>query len=70
MNKTFALRLVSSAGFSRVEVPLNSTFIELKNSIQNSVNVHAKEQKLFYDTQSKKAITYPDTTLVTNLGLK
>ncbi len=70
MNKTFALRLISSAGFSRIEVPLSSNFLDLKHAITNQVNIHAKEQKLFYDTQSKKAINFPDNTAVTNLGLK
>jgi hypothetical protein len=70
MDNTFAIRLISSAGFSRIETPIKSTFLDLKKAITLSVNVHEKEQKLFYDSRYSKQINFPDKTPVTNLGLK
>jgi hypothetical protein len=70
MESTFAVRLISAAGFARIEVPINSTFANFKAAITNLVNVHFKEQKLFYDMQYKKPINFPDNTPVIKLGLK
>jgi hypothetical protein len=70
MDNTFGLRLISSAGFSRIEVPKNGTFLDLKKAITAMVNVHFKEQKLFYDIQGTKPINFPDSTLVTKLGIR
>jgi hypothetical protein len=70
MDNTFGLRLISSAGFSRIEVPRDATFLDLKKAITARVNVHYKEQKLFYDVQEKKAISFPDNTPITKLGIR
>jgi hypothetical protein len=70
MEKNFVARLISSAGFFRIEVPMSATFADFKQAITILVNVHPKEQKLFYDNQHKKALSYPDSTPVTKLGLK
>ena len=70
MDNTFGLRLISSAGFSRIEVPRNSVFLNLKQAIADMVSVHVKEQKLFYDVQGKRPLNFPDNTSLTQLGLK
>jgi hypothetical protein len=70
MDNNFAIRLISSAGFSRIEVPMNSTFLDLKREIFKTVNVHVKEQKLFYDMKQKSPISFPDNTPVSKLNLK
>jgi hypothetical protein len=70
MDNTFGVRLISSAGFSRIEVPRNSTFLDMKNEITRMVNVHAKEQKIFLDMANKKPLILPDNTPVTKLGVK
>jgi len=70
MENNFAVRLVSPAGFSRIEVPRSSTFIDLKKAISLMVNVHIKEQKIFYDVQSKRPIDFNESTPVMKLGLK
>lgn len=33
MDSTFTIRLISPAGFSRIEVPMKSTFLDLKNAV-------------------------------------
>ena len=70
MDNTFGVRLISSAGFSRIEVPRNSTFLDMKHEITRMVNVHAKEQKIFLDMANKKPLNLPDNTPVTKLGVK
>lgn len=70
MDNLYILRLISSAGFSRVEVYRHSTLADLKQAITMKVNVHPKEQKLFYDMQHTKPLNLPENTLVTKLGLK
>lgn len=70
MESTFAVRLISAAGFARVEVPRDSTFSDLKKQITAMVNVHVKEQKLYSDMHYKKPINFPDNTPVTKLCLK
>lgn len=70
MDNTFALRLISPAGFSRVEVNVNGTFLDLKKAITDMLNVHTKEQKIFIDIQNTKPLNFPDNTPVTKLGLK
>jgi hypothetical protein len=70
MESNFAVRLVSYAGFSRIEVPINSLFSDLKYAIKETVKVHEKEQKLFYDGKYFQPINFPDTTHVTKLNLK
>lgn len=70
MDNTFGLRLISSAGFSRIEVARNGTFLDLKKAITAMVNVHFKEQKLFYDIQGTRSINFPDSTPITNLGIR
>ena len=34
------------------------------------VNVHFKEQKIFYDIQGTKSINFPDNTPIANLGIR
>jgi nuclear protein localization family protein 4 len=70
MDSLFVLRLVSPAGFSRIEVPKNGTLHDIKTAISGTVNVHIKEQKIFYDMQNKKPINFPDSTPISKLGLK
>ena len=70
MDNSFALRIISSAGFSRIEVPIKSTFIDLKKAITLTLNVHEKEQKLYFDPQYSKQVKGPDSTPVTKLGIK
>ena len=70
MDSIFAIRIISAAGFSRIEVPMNSTLSDFKKAIQLTLNVHEKEQKLFSDPQNKKQINFPDKTPVTKLGIK
>ncbi len=70
MENTIGFRLISSAGFARVEVPVNSTFLDLKKAITNILNVHVKEQKIFSDMQNKKQVNFPDNTPVIKLNLK
>lgn len=70
MDNTFGIRVISSAGFSRVEVPINSTFLDLKKAITYILNVHEKEQKLFLDPSYKSQIKALNNTSVTKLGIK
>ena len=70
MENTFGVRLISSAGFSRIEVLRNSTFLDMKNDITRMVNVHAKDQKIFLDMANKKPLNLSDNTPVTKLGVK
>jgi len=70
MENTFAIRLISAAGFARIEVPRTGTFLDLKKAITSMVNVHDKEQKIFYDMHYKKQINLSDNTPVTQLNLK
>jgi hypothetical protein len=70
MDNTFGVRLVSAAGFSRIEVPKNSTFLDLKNEISKMVNVHPKEQKIYLDMKYTKILNVPDITSVLKLGVR
>ena len=62
-------RLISSAGFNRVEVSKNGTLLDLKNAISTVVQVHYKDQRLYTDPKYKKPITQSDSTAITKLPL-
>lgn len=70
MDNLTGFRLISPAGFSRVEVPRNGTFGDIKQAITVLLKVHPKEQKLFYDMGNKKSLNYPDNTPLSKIGLR
>ncbi len=44
MEKLFALRLISPAGFSRIEVPFNKTFHDIKIAV-SYINIDTRFSK-------------------------
>ena len=70
MSGTIVYRLITKKVFTRIEVPLIATVLQLKQIIQERTNVIPKDQKLFRDQAFTKQITSSNKTLVSSLGLK
>ena len=70
MQGTIVFRLITPKIFTRIEVALNSKLLQLKQLIEERTQINPKDQKLYYDQKFLKKISYPDTTLISKLGLK
>ena len=64
---TVVYRLITPKIFTRIEVPSNAKLSQLKQIIEERTQILPKNQKLFFDQEYKKKITYPDNTLVSKL---
>ena len=70
MQGTIVFRLITPKLFTRIEVACKSTFLQLKQLIEERTQIKPKDQKLYFDQKFSKKIYYSDSTLVTKIGLK
>ena len=54
MSGTIVFRLITKTVFTRIEVPLKATILQLKQIIEERTQVKPKDQQLFTDQQFKK----------------
>ena len=70
MSGTIIYRLITKTVFTRIEVPVKATILDLKKLIEERTQVAPKDQQLFTDQAFKKKISNPDYDKVANLRLK
>ena len=70
MSGTIVYRLITKTVFTRIEVPINATILQLKQLIEEKTKVSPKEQQLYKDQAFTKKISSSDQTQVSSLGLK
>ena len=70
MSGTIVFRLITKTVFTRIEVPLKATILQLKQIIEERTQVKPKDQQLYTDQQFKKKINLPDNSPMTKIGLK
>jgi nuclear protein localization family protein 4 len=70
MSGTIVFRLITKTVFTRIEVPLKATILQLKQIIEERTQVKPKDQQLFTDQQFKKKINLSDNSPMAKIGLK
>ena len=63
-------RLISFAGFGRLDLPSTSTFIDMKKEISKILNIDLKDLKIYADVKMTQAMLFPDSTNILKLGIK
>ena len=67
---TVVYRLITPKIFTRIEVATSAKLIQLKQIIEERTQIKPKDQKLYSDQKFIKKINFPDSTLISKLGLK
>ena len=67
---TVVYRLITPKIFTRIEVATSAKLIQLKQIIEERTQIKPKDQKLYFDQKFIKKINFPDSTLISKLGLK
>lgn len=69
MSKEIIVRLSSSAGRSRLNLPPTATLRELQEKVQGVTNVDAASQRLAFDDQGKRPVSSSPTATLASLGI-
>ena len=67
MEQEFVVRILSSAGFNRLELKTITTITELRSEIEKVIGVPSNLLKLYYDHQKTKVFSAPANTPVSKL---
>lgn len=70
MSDTIILRVVSTAGRSRVEMKVNQTLFDFKQELSGRLGIPTNQIALFTDQALKKKVSARDTSSLAKCGFK
>ena len=70
MSGTIIFRLITKTVFTRIEVPINATFLEMKKLIKEKTEVDPKVQRIYRDQQFKYELKFNDSYKLKDMKLK
>ena len=70
MSQTTVYRLITPVLFTRVEVPIKGSILDLKKAVENISKIPASQQELYLDNRYQKKIAYSDSTPMNKLNLR